>query len=155
MSKTVYAVFQPYGEYEERQDNLLGIYMTEEAAIEACKNYDEKVKEIPEFKGWGEEDAEGIDGSWDCIMDEYYTYIEKHPEEFANMHPNSSCPGFWDEHERIIKHQDDVLFDIIRKYYPDWSDEKIKQQKEMAEDLEYINIHDYAPCYYQATTLHE
>ena len=122
---TGYMVCYSEGSYDTFFVHNVGVYLKEEDALKRCREIDDE-----HFNNKSEIDEE----TWNDIYYEYCDLVDKDPE-FITKIPYDK-PGGKKEHERVLKYQEDKFIDTIQKYYPEWSREKCKKEKEIMETIE-------------------
>ena len=132
----IYIVRYSSGSYEDYFVHDVAAFLDKDAAINTCIEIDDK-----NFHQTSEISNE----IWESIENEYYSLVNTDPN-FEVKIPYYE-PGGKEEHERVIKYQEEKFIDIIQKYFPEWSREKCSKEKEIKEFIEDSRYRDYSEAW--------
>ena len=90
--------------------------------------------------------------NWEKIEYEYDELVWK-DSNFDTKIPYDK-PGGKEEHQRVLDYQESTFIDIIQKYYPKWSREKCKEEKEIYETMESNSYQDISKAYVEEIDLY-
>lgn len=91
-------------------------------------------------------------GSYYAMYDEVQDIMSKNPDYYYNNEAYYKLDldknDKWFERQEVCdKLEENLLMEVIRKYYPNWSDEQIMEARKRHDDIESYTTWDYSDPY--------
>lgn len=91
-------------------------------------------------------------GSWEAMYYEAQDIMYENKEYYYNYEPydrfdSTKNDSWWKRQEVCDKLEENLFMEVIRKYYPNWSDEQIMEARKRHDDIESYTTWDYSEPY--------